>query len=46
MNAINQTDKELKRIEAKRTLGLPLKAHETALLILYGNQHKKSEAEK
>lgn len=24
MNTINQTDKELKRIEAKQTLGLPL----------------------
>lgn len=28
MNTINQTDKELKRIEAKQTLGLPLTAHE------------------
>lgn len=46
MNTINQTDKELKRIEAKQILGFPLTAHETALLILYGNQHKKSEAEK
>lgn len=46
MNTINQTDKELKRIEAKQTLGLPLTAHEIALLILYGDQHKKSEAEK
>lgn len=46
MNTINQTDKELKRIEAKQALGLPLTAHETALLILYGDQHKKSEAEK
>lgn len=46
MNTINQTDKELKRIETKQALGLPLTAHETALLILYGDQHKKSEAEK
>lgn len=46
MNTINQTDKELKRIEAKQTLELPLTARETALLILYGNQYKKSEAEK
>ena len=46
MNAINKTDKELKRIEAKQTLGLPLTARETALLTLYGNQYKKSEMEK
>lgn len=36
MNTINQTDKELKRIEAKQTLGFPLTAHETASLTLYG----------
>ena len=36
MNTINQTDKELKRIEAKQTLGLPLTAREIALLVLYG----------
>lgn len=36
MNTINQTDKELKRIEAKITLGLPLTAREIALLVLYG----------
>lgn len=36
MNTINQTDKELKRIEAKITLGLPLTARENALAILYG----------
>lgn len=36
MNTINQTDKELKRIEAKITLGLPLTAREIALFVLYG----------
>lgn len=41
MNTINQTDKELKRIEAKHTLGLPLTAHETALLALYGTIEQK-----
>lgn len=40
MNTINQTDKELKRIEAKQTLGLPLTAHETALLTLYGTTER------
>lgn len=45
MNTINQIDKELKRIEAKQILGLPLTAHETALLILYGNQHKNRRRE-
>lgn len=41
MNTINQTDKELKRIEAKQTLGLPLTAHETALWALYGTTEQK-----
>lgn len=36
MNTINQTDKILKKIEAKQTLGLPLTARESALLTLYG----------
>lgn len=46
MNTINQTDKELKRIEAKQTLGLPLTAHEIALLELYGTPTKEADAEK
>lgn len=41
MNTTNQTDKELKRIEAKQTLGLPLTAHENALLALYGTTEQK-----
>ena len=44
MNTINQTDKELKRIEAKQTLGLPLTAHETALLALYGTIEREQTA--
>lgn len=44
MNTINQTDKELKRIEAKQTLGLPLTAHETALLTLYGTTERERAA--
>ena len=32
----NQTTEQLKRIEAKQTLGLPLTAHEKALQTLYG----------
>lgn len=33
---INQTKQDLKRIEEKQTLGLPLSERETALLTLYG----------
>lgn len=44
MNTINQTDKELKRIEAKQTLGLPLTTHETALLALYGTIEREQTA--
>lgn len=33
----NQTTEQLKRIEAKRTLGLPLTPHENAFYTLYGN---------
>lgn len=43
MNTINQTDKELKRIEAKITLGLPLTAREIALLVLYGGKSARGE---
>lgn len=32
----SQTTEQLKRIEAKQTLGLPLTAHEKALQTLYG----------
>lgn len=32
----NQTAEQLKQINAKRTLGLPLTAHEKALQTLYG----------
>lgn len=32
----NQTTEQLKRINAKQTLGLPLTAHEKALQTLYG----------
>lgn len=48
MNTINQTDKELKRIEAKQTLGLPLTPHEHALVTLYGQspvQQKENKPE-
>ena len=36
----NQTTEQLKRIEAKRTLGLPLTARESALWTLYSEQYK------
>ena len=42
MNTINQTDKELKRIEAKQILGLPLTAREIALLVLYGTTEQEA----
>ncbi len=36
----NQTTEQLKRIEAKRTLGLPLTRYEAALWTLYGEAYK------
>lgn len=39
----NQTIEQLKRIEAKQTLCLPLTAYEAALWTLYGEAYKKSE---
>lgn len=41
---VNQTYEHIKRILAKKTLGLPLTEREMALLTLYGDQYKKSEA--
>ena len=39
----NQTTEQLKRIEAKQTLGLPLTQHEAALWTLYGEAYKKNK---
>ena len=39
----NQTTEQLKRIEAKQSLGLPLTRREVALWTLYGEASKKSE---
>lgn len=41
----DQTTEQLKKIEAKQTLGLPLTRHEAALWTLYGEAYKKNKAE-
>lgn len=39
----NQTQEQLKRIAAKKTLGMPLTARESALLTLYGQKSESND---